>query len=257
MSDRIIVRGHQLETATWPSVGAGARELLLLHEGLGSLSTWRDFPARIAAASGWTVAAYSRLGYGGSDPAPLPRSIWFMHEEAEGDLPAVVDALGLTRPVLFGHSDGGSIALIAAARAPERFAALILEAAHVFVEDESVAMVEQLEQAYEEGDLRARLERHHGSNVDVAFRGWSGVWRHPAFRPWTLEALLPAVGCPVLVIQGRDDRYGTLAQVEAIARGVSGPVQTLILDGCGHAPHRERAEQVLAATVALLESLPA
>jgi pimeloyl-ACP methyl ester carboxylesterase len=159
--------------------------------------------------------------------------------------------------VLLGHSDGGSIAIIAAARAPERFAALILEAAHVFVEDVCVAMVAHLEEAYATGDLRARLLRHHGSNVDGAFRGWAGVWRDPAFRAWTLEALLPEVVCPVLVIQGRDDRYGTLAQVDAIARGVSGPVRTLVLDDCGHAPHREQAEQVLAATVALLESLPA
>lgn len=257
MSDHIFVRGHHLEVHTWPAARTGARELLLLHEGLGSVGGWRDFPARIAEASGWSVSAYSRLGHGASDPAPLPRATTFMHEEAEGDLLAVVDTLGLTRPVLLGHSDGGSIAIIAAARAPERFAALILEAAHVFVEDESVAMVAQLEQTYETGDLRARLQRQHGSNVDVAFRGWSGVWRDPAFRAWSLEALLPAVVCPVLVIQGRDDRYGTLAQVEAIARGTSGPVRTLVLDDCGHAPHREQAEQVLAATVALLESLPA
>jgi pimeloyl-ACP methyl ester carboxylesterase len=257
LTDRLFVRDHQLEAATWPSDRAGARDLLLLHEGLGSVGTWRDFPARVAAASGWRVSAYSRLGYGASDPAPLPRSVAFMHEEAEGDLPAVVDALGLTRPVLFGHSDGGSIAIIAAARAPERFAALILEAAHVFVEDVCVATIEHLEQAYATGDLRARLLRHHGSNVDAAFRGWSDIWLEPAFRAWTLEALLPAVVCPVLVIQGRDDRHGTLAQVEAIARGVSGPVRTLVLDDCGHAPHREQAEQVLAATVALLEALPA
>lgn len=228
----------------------------MLHEGLGSVSAWRGFPAQLAAATGWRASAYSRLGYGTSDAAPLPRTVQFMHEEAEGDLPAVIDALELGRPVLFGHSDGGSIALIGAARAPERIAALILEAPHVFVEDVSVASVARMKAAYAVTNLRLRLQRHHGANVDVAFRGWSEVWLDPAFRAWSIEALLPEVVCPVLVIQGRDDGYGTLAQVEAIARGVSGPVRTLVLDDCGHAPHRDEPLRVVAEVADFLDGLP-
>jgi pimeloyl-ACP methyl ester carboxylesterase len=228
----------------------------MLHEGLGSVGAWRGFPAQVAAASGRRVHAYSRLGYGSSDAARLPWTVRFMHDEAEGDLPAVLDALGLARPVLFGHSDGGSIALIAAARAPQRFAGLILEAPHVFVEDVSVAIIARMKAAYDATDLRARLQRHHGANADGAFRGWSEVWLDPAFRAWSLEALLPDVACPVLVIQGRDDDYGTPAQVDAIAHGVSGPVRTLVLDDCGHVPHRDQPERVLAAVVEFLESLP-
>jgi pimeloyl-ACP methyl ester carboxylesterase len=219
------------------------------------VSAWRDFPAALASRIGSRVAAYSRLGHGASDPAPLPRPIDFLHGEADA-LPAVMDALGMDRPALFGHSDGGSIALIAAAAYPDRVHALVLEAPHVFVEDVSVSSIAVMKTAFDEGDLRARLARHHGPNVDIAFRGWNDVWLDPAFRGWSIEALLPRIVCPVLVIQGEDDEYGTLAQVERIARRASGPVETLVLAACGHAPHRDQRDRVLSSVAAFLDNLP-
>ncbi|MGE0042944.1 MAG: alpha/beta fold hydrolase [Vicinamibacterales bacterium] len=244
---RIAVAGRHVEVATWPSpVAPGEPPLVLLHEGLGSVSTWRDVPARLAEACGRRVIAYSRLGYGASDPAPLPRAVDFMHEEAREHLPRLLDALSLDRVVLVGHSDGGSIALLHAARHPDRVAALVLEAPHVFVEDLSVASIARMRTAYEATDLRDRLARHHGPNVDVAFRGWNDVWLDPAFRAWNIEACLPDVTCPLLVLQGLDDEYGTPAQVAAIEAGAAGPVEAHLLERCGHAPHRDRPDAFFA-----------
>ncbi len=189
--------------------------------------------------------AYSRFGHGASDPPAVPHTVRFMHEEA-ALVPALLDRVGIERAVLLGHSDGGSIAIIASAAAPERVHALILEAPHVFVEDVSVASIERANDAYESSDLRARLARHH-DDVDAAFRGWADVWLDPAFRSWNLESYLPRVACPVLVIQGDRDEYGTLRQVEAIARQVAGPVEALTLSRCGHSPHRDQPAQVLEA----------
>lgn len=249
----LSVRGHRLEYATW-GPATPSRALLLLHEGLGSVSTWRDFPAALSDTTGWQVAAYSRLGHGGSDPAPLPRPVQFMHDEAEGDLPAVIDALGLQRPIVLGHSDGGSIALIAAASMPERVRALVLEAAHVFVEDLSIASIARIKMAYEGSDLRSRLARHH-THVDVTFRAWNDVWLDPDFRRWNIEALLPRVTCPVLLIQGEEDEYGTMAQVSAIAHQVAGPVRSLVLAECGHAPHRDQRTRVMDAIASFVQDL--
>lgn len=251
----LSVRGHHLEHESWGPSATDAPSLLLLHEGLGSVSTWHGVPKSLADATGWHIAAYSRLGHGASDPAPLPRPVRFMHDEATGDLPAVLDALGLARPVLLGHSDGASIALIAAATYPERIRALVLEAPHVFVEDLSIASIARMKAAYEATDLRTRLARHH-ANVDVTFRGWNDVWLDSNFRGWTIEALLPHVVGPVLVIQGEQDEYGTLAQVDAIVRHVSSPVETLILPQCGHAPHRDHRSTVIAAIASFLHDLP-
>ena len=217
---------------------------MLLHEGLGSVAAWRGFPARLAERTDRAVIAYSRLGYGRSDAAPLPRPVTFMHDEARARLPAVLDALAPGPVTLYGHSDGGSIALLAAASHPERVEALILEAPHVFVEALSVASIERMRVQFETGDLRTRLARLHDS-VDIAFRGWNDVWLSPEFRGWNIEDQLPLVTCPVLVIQGDDDEYGTPAQVEAIARQVRGRVTVRMLPACGHAPHRERPEAVL------------
>jgi pimeloyl-ACP methyl ester carboxylesterase len=168
-----------------------------------------------------------------------------MHEEATV-LSRILDEATIHRAVLFGHSDGGSIALIAAAESPTRVAALVLEAPHVFVEDISIASIEQTTAIYETGDLRSRLARHH-DDVDAAFRGWSDVWLDPQFRAWNLESFLPLISCSTLVIQGEDDEYGTLRQVDAIARQVAGRVETLTLHQCGHSPHRDQPETVLAA----------
>jgi pimeloyl-ACP methyl ester carboxylesterase len=198
------------------------------------------------------VLAYSRFGHGQSDRPEEPHTTAFMHEEA-ALVPRILDEAKIERAVLFGHSDGGSIALIAAAQSPARVAALILEAPHVFVEDVSIASIEQTTASYETGDLRARLARHH-ADVDAAFRGWSDVWRNPAFRAWNLEAFLPLISCPALMIQGEQDEYGTLRQVEAIGRQLTGPVEMLILPQCGHSPHRDRPDAVLDAVSRFLSS---
>ena len=217
----------------------------MLHEGLGSVSMWRDFPRQVAAATGRDVLVYSRHGYGRSAPSAGPRSFRFMHDEALVVLPQLLDALGVRRPILLGHSDGGSIALVYAGGSGRDVAGLVLLAPHVMVEDLSVASIAAAREAYDGGDLRARLARHH-DDVDGAFRGWNDVWLSPGFRGWTIEEYLPRVACPVLAIQGEDDEYGTMEQVDRIARGAA-DVELLKLPGCGHSPHRDRPEEVLEA----------
>jgi pimeloyl-ACP methyl ester carboxylesterase len=216
----VKVGDSEIEIQRWPG---SAPTILYLHEGLGSAKQWRDFPARV----GFDAIAYSRLGYGGSGPISLPRPLDYMQREARSFLPLVLDAMELERPILFGHSDGGSIALLAAAAYPERVAALVLEAPHVFVEAISVDSIAKAKVAYDTSDLRAKLVKHHSANVDLAFRGWNDAWLHPEFRKWNIEDCLASVRVPVLVLQGEEDPYGTRAQVDAIARQVSGPVPAL------------------------------
>jgi pimeloyl-ACP methyl ester carboxylesterase len=222
---------------------------VFLHEGLGSVSMWRDFPDRLADATAHGALVYSRAGHGKSDPAPLPRTLSFMNEEAVV-LGEVLERTGVREAVLVGQSDGASIALIHAAGAsPANLRALVLEAPHVFCEDVTVKTARLAAQSFRSGELRSALERHHGANVDGVFAGWSGVWLDPGFRTWSITDLLPRIQVPVLVIQGEQDPYGTLRQVEAIAHGCSGHVEQLLLADCGHAPHRERAERTLEAMV--------
>ena len=222
----------------------GGPVLVFLHEGLGSAAQWRDLPDVLAARTGCAALAYSRWGHGASEPLPSPRGVRFMHDEALRVLPDLLDTLGVGGPVLVGHSDGGSIALIHAAAAGRPVRGLVLIAPHVFVEDLTVASIARIRGEYATTDLRERLARYH-ADVDGAFRGWNDVWLDPAFRAWNIEELLPAIACPVLVIQGENDEYGTLRQVEAIAGGVSGTVRTLVLPGAGHAPHRDRPDAVV------------
>jgi pimeloyl-ACP methyl ester carboxylesterase len=221
-----------------------------LHEGLGSVSTWRDFPAALGEATGRRVMAYSRFGHGQSDPPATPHTVEFMHDEARL-VSAVLDAAGIDRAHLLGHSDGGSIALLFTAAHPGRVETLLLEAPHVFVEDVSVASIERKATEYGETNLRARLARHH-RHVDLAFSGWADVWLDPSFRTWNLEAFLPAISCPVLLIQGEQDDYGTLRQLEAIEQQVRGPVDRLVLQDCGHSPHRDQRDLVLGAMTTFL-----
>jgi pimeloyl-ACP methyl ester carboxylesterase len=218
-----------------------AATLVMLHEGLGSLSMWRDFPRTIAARLACRVLVYSRHGYGQSAPLAAPRQVRYMHDEALVILPELLEQLGVERPILFGHSDGGSIALIHASRYPAR--AVIALAPHVFVEDLSVENIAAAKVAFETGDLRRRLARHH-ADVDGAFRGWNDIWLHPDFRSWSIENLLPDIDCPILVIQGQDDEYGTVEQLRRIA-GQAADVELEHLAQCGHAPHRDQPEQVL------------
>lgn len=220
--------------------------LVFLHEGLGSVALWRDFPDRVAAASGRRALVYSRFGHGASDLPAAPRGVDFMHREALEVLPALLSHFRLEAPVLVGHSDGGSIALIHAGRVGGD-GALVLLAPHVFVEDESIAGITAAREAFEEGDLAQRMARHH-RDAEVTFRGWNDVWLAPEFRNWNIEDVLPAITCPVLLIQGREDQYGTLEQVAAIERGIPGKVETVVLD-CRHVPHAERPEETLGAVV--------
>jgi pimeloyl-ACP methyl ester carboxylesterase len=245
VSSRLIVDGRALEVAWWGPPASTGSAIVLLHEGLGSVSMWRDFPLLLATRTGCRVMAYSRYGHGTSDPSATPHTIAFMHEEAR-ILPAILDAAGIARAILFGHSDGGSIALIVAAESAGRVEALVLEAPHVFVEDISIQSIRRTTALYRSGDLRARLARYH-ADVDTAFHGWSSVWLDPGFRSWNIEASLPRVTCPVLLIQGEQDEYGTLRQLDAIERQTAGWVERLLLADCGHSPHRDQQEQVLEA----------
>jgi pimeloyl-ACP methyl ester carboxylesterase len=244
------VGGRRLETAEW--AGDGRRPLVLLHEGLGSVGLWRDFPTALAAATGRRVVAFSRYGHGRSEPPPHPRTPAFFHAEALDVLPALLAQLRLEEPILVGHSDGASIALIHAGHHPVTGIALL--APHAFVEDVTVAEIRAARERYTDGDLRARMARHH-DDVDAAFWGWCDVWLDPAFRDWNLEEDAARVTCPALLIQGRDDPYGTLAQIDRIEARVRGPVRRLVVLG-GHSPHLEASEEVLAALAAFAEGLP-
>lgn len=251
--------GHRLECAWFgPPTARDGRVLVLLHEGLGSVSMWRDWPDQLAAATGLPVMAYSRWGYGGSDPVIPPKPLRYMHDEALESLPMVLARAAIKECVLVGHSDGASIALIHAG-SPRRWPAvraLALLAPHVFCEDVSVKSIAAAKVAYETTDLREKLKRHHGNNVDGAFWGWNRAWLDPGFRQWNLEGYLPNIELPVLVVQGKDDEYGTLAQVAAIERGVKGPFRKVVLDKCGHSPHRDQPEATTQAIVDFVRSLP-
>jgi pimeloyl-ACP methyl ester carboxylesterase len=252
--DNLRVGDVRLEVARVGGAAPGRPTLVFLHEGLGSAGLWRDFPAALAARTGCPAFVYSRAGYGASDPVALPRPLSFMHEEAKR-LPALLDAAEIEQAILIGHSDGASIALIYAGSGGARLKGLVLEAPHVFVEPLTVASIAKINETYATTDLRAKLARHHGANVDVAFRGWADSWLDPRFLDWNIEEFLAGIRVPLLVIQGEDDEYGTAAQVERSARQVSGPVETLMLPACGHAPHRDQREAVLAAMAAFIAGL--
>jgi pimeloyl-ACP methyl ester carboxylesterase len=226
--------------------------LLFLHEGLGSVALWRGFHQRVAAASGRRAVAYSRLGHGFSDLPAGKRTHMFMHEEASDVVPALCAALDLTEPVLVGHSDGASIALIHAAMHP--VGGLAVLAPHVFVEAVGLDGITAARRAFTEGDLRARMARRH-RDADVTFWNWNDVWLSGEFRDWDLRPLLPGITAPVLGVQGTDDAYGTVAHVEAVRAGSSGAVELLILDS-GHTPHLEHEQQVQESLARFLAPLP-
>lgn len=226
---------------------------MILHEGLGSAAMWKDFPERIAKATGCGVLVYSRYGHGKSERLAERRSIDFMHHEAKVVLPELLAEHNIQRPILLGHSDGGSIALIYAGTWPDRVRGLVLEAPHVFVEEFGLRSIAAIRTLYESSDLRERLLRYH-DHVDEMFRGWNDIWLDPQFREWNIEEYLGAIACPTLVIQGENDEYGTLAQVEAIQRCVPG-AQKLILPRCGHSPHRDQPELTLDAITRFVAAL--
>ena len=235
---------RQLEYRWIPPRQTGTPPLVLLHEGLGSAELWADFPDRLAQGTGCGALVYSRYGYGRSDPLTEPRDIGYLDREGLVVLPEVLAARGLESPVLVGHSDGATIGLIHAADRRWKVRGLVLEVPHVFVEDVTIEGIVRAKAAFTGGTLRERLRPWH-TDVDATFAGWADTWLQPKFRAWNIGRRLRNIRCPALVIQGEDDRYGTLAQVTAIERGSGGPVTTLVLPACGHAPHVERPEDVL------------
>ncbi|MBV9195409.1 MAG: alpha/beta hydrolase [Solirubrobacterales bacterium] len=234
--------GRRIEYEEIPG-DASQPPLVFLHEGLGSVRLWQGFPARVAASTGRRALVYSRFGHGDSDPPPAPRTPAFMHEEAREVLPRLLSAWGAERPVLIGHSDGASIALIHAA--DHRVTAIVCIAPHVFVEAKSIAEIRRARTLYEQGGRRERMAAHH-RDVDAAFYGWNDVWLDPRFEAWNIEELLSAVEVPVLLIQGDDDPYGTLAQIDSVMSRVRGPIERIVLS-CRHAPHVQAPEETLTA----------
>ena len=242
----ITLDGRRLETAWWGPGPEAAPTLVLLHEGLGCVTLWRDFPERLTAATGCGVFAYSRLGYGRSDAAALPRPLSYMHDEAFFVVGRVLDAAAIRRCILLGHSDGASIAAIYAGSVQDfRVRGVVLMAPHYFVEDICIEAIARARDAYTQGDLRARLARYH-DHVDAAFLGWNGAWLDPGFRAWDITEYLAYIRVPVLQLQGTADPYGTTAQPRAAEQIACCPVETVMVPA-GHAPHLEAAAQTLAA----------
>ena len=250
----------EVHTIDAPVGGAARAPLVFLHEGLGSVALWRSregfWPEQVCAATGRAGIVYSRQGYGDSDPIAEVRGSGrhrpdYMHREAMAVLPELLAALQVTRPVLLGHSDGGTIALLHASAHP--LSACVVMAPHVIVEDISVEAILAAREAYLRGDLRARLSRFH-RDVDNAFWQWNDIWLSPEFRSFDIRHDCRAIACPVLAIQGENDPYGTLQQIEDIHP--QGPIQRLALPGCGHSPHREAAQPTLEAIVTFLADKP-
>jgi len=249
----MAVRGRKLEVQRIPSDRNDRPTLVFLHEGLGSVSLWRDFPSSVAARTGCPVLVYSRYGHGNSEILDGPRNVNYMHDEALEVLPELLEKLSIRAPVFLGHSDGGSIALIYAG-AYDRLKGLILLAPHVFVEEISVTSIAAAKVAFETTDLPMRMQRHH-RDAEKAFWGWNNIWLHTDFRSWNIEEYLPRITCPVLAIQGFEDEYGTMAQLEAIRNQTAGSVEILELPNCKHSPHRDQPDLVLEAVAAFIEKL--
>jgi pimeloyl-ACP methyl ester carboxylesterase len=252
----VTVLGRQIEVRLIPGAATGCPPLVFLHEGLGSVAMWRDFPDQVARRVGAPALVYSRYGYGQSDGLLAPRTPTFMHDEALQVLPALLETLKIAAPVLIGHSDGASIALINAASKISTVTAVVLMAPHVFVEPCSLESIARVTETYESSDLKQRLSRYH-AQVDDAFLGWSRIWLDPRFRTWNLGRECQNLHVPTLLIQGEDDEYGTLAQLDAIADVAPGPVQRVVLSNCGHSPHRDQTSAVLDAISGFVERLKA
>lgn len=254
-----IASGGRMLSLEYQWVGSTDPErpvIVFLHEGLGSIAMWKDFPQRFCDEHGLRGLVYSRYGYGNSTPRPADEH-WspdFMHREAHEVLPALLAALDIERPWLFGHSDGGSIALLHAARFAENLRGVIVVAPHIFVEEISVASIRLARDAYLSQGLRERLARYH-ADVDSAFWGWNDIWLDPAFRDWNIEGELGRITCPVLAVQGEDDEYGTLEQIYGIGRKAP-QTRILVLPQCGHSPHRDQPEALSRNAGSFISSQP-
>lgn len=254
-TEAVRVDDHRLEYRWFGPRTLTGPVLVFLHEALGSAGLWRDFPAALSQATGLPAMAYSRRGFGGSDPRPLPLPTDYLDIEADTALPGILAALGIGRPILVGHSDGATIALMHAGSPGGRgVLGVVAEAPHVFVEEETLAGIRDALPAYRSG-LRERLMRHHGDQTDGVFHGWHDTWQTARFRGWNCLDRLPRIACPILVIQGEGDQYGTMRQLDAIAGMADGPVETMMLPECGHSPHRDRPDDVLAAMTRFVRNL--
>lgn len=241
---QVLGRDYDIECQLIAPEKADRPLVVFLHEGLGSVALWRDWPAQLCELANCRGLVFSRYGYGNSTPRPADEKwpVSYMHTQAELFLPAVLEGLGLDneRPVFYGHSDGGSIALLYAAMYPEKTAGIAVAAPHIFVEDITVSSIEQARQAYLTTDLPKRFTRYH-QNPDLTFWAWNDIWLNPQFKFWNIEDYLPKIQCPVLAIQGKDDEYGTLAQIQGIHRVVKG-TELCIIDACRHSPHKDQPE---------------
>lgn len=243
----IAVNGKRLEAVCYGPRPDKAPTIVMLHEGLGCVSLWRDFPQNLARATGLGVFAWSRAGYGQSDPAELPRPLDYMAREAIEFLPGILEAIDFRGGILLGHSDGASIAAIYAGYVEDhRVHGLVLVAPHFFTEPDGLQSIAEAKSAYETGDLRDKLAQYH-KNVDNAFRGWNDAWLDPGFKSWNIADALDYLRIPVLAIQGADDQYGTLAQIREIEDRSSAPVDVVILPDCRHYPHAKQPEATLSA----------
>ena len=246
-SSAVTIGGKRLETLCQGPAPDHTPTIVMLHEGLGCVALWRDFPQKLVAATGFGVFAYSRAGYGQSDPVKLPRPLDYMTREALETLPEVLEAIGFRKGVLLGHSDGASIAAIYAGSVEDfRVRGLVLMAPHFFTEPSGLAAIAAAREAYEQGDLRARLAKYH-QYVDSAFRGWNEAWLDPGFKAWNIADSIDYWRVPTLAIQGVGDQYGTLAQIREIETRAYSPVDVEILEGCKHSPHLEQPERTVAA----------
>lgn len=249
------VLGQRLEYRWIGPEPGNAPTIVFLHEGLGCVGLWRDFPDRLVRETGCGALVYSRRGYGASDPVRGPRPVRFMHDEALEVLPAVIQHFKLDDVILFGHSDGASIAVIYAGARLGPVRGLVLEAPHIFVEPVCLESIARIAEEYETTDLGERLARYHGPNTDSMFRTWTHVWLRPEFRQWNIEEYLTGIVAPVLVIQGEDDAYGTVKQVDATLKRVSGRADSMLLARCGHSPHRDQPGRVLSGAIGFIRQI--
>lgn len=229
--------------------------LVFLHDSLGCVELWRDFPEKLGKLTQCNILVYDRLGYGKSAPMPdESRPVTYMEPQSDA-LYELLTVLNITSPILFGHSDGGTIALLTAAKYPDKITAVIAEAAHIFVEEVTVKGIEEAAIAYKSTNLRQRLEKYHDTNTDILFRAWTETWTRPDFRHWNITGFLSAITCPLLVIQGTNDEFGSMDQVNGIVNSVSGKVEKHLIPAIGHTPHKEAPEETLRLSAAFIDKL--